>query len=499
MKNLLKYTAILCGMASFALYACDDPHTENMEDYQSMIYFRDGGEQTLTLTRAVADYVYRIPVCKSGYDIDATASAIVGVMDETQLEIYNLRNGGNFELMSEECFRLGDTSIIFGSGDSYKIVELIIDTEKCFNEYETITAAGNTPVIALQLYSNDKLSAGLNYLLLTPEPSHAYLTFSETLIQQEYRSDMPAKNKIEAEIRLNIENEWGFTCEVVPMDNADEVLAEINSLYGDDELGIYYNLLPEGAYSYDQTVVFPKGADKATLTIEIDRYFKNYLPNPEAEGAPYYALPLHITDVSQSGLELSDTDSQLWLLLNHQMKFVGLKEIELRAEMISSPFTHATDGEGIPGLVDGNTQTYWHSLWAVNGDEVYGCYLDIELDEPLRFFQFTYCTRHNNNNAVPNRITIGGSVDGETWEVIREELVGTVTGSAEWCTLQLVGNPDSQAYNYVRFGVARSSGSAGGDMRGDTSYSTALSELQLEGSLNEPKYKAVYDPEDEEE
>ena len=494
-KRFEKILSWMCILSLAAvMYGCEDPHTAHMEDFQRLIYFRNGGVQTLAITRIDAQMVMSIPVCKSGRNLEATGTALIGVMDQTQLDIYNMRYGTDYKLLPETCFTLSSNELIFGSSDSYRTVDLTIDTEKAFAEYESIVADGMTPVIPLQLYSNSKLSEGLNYLILTPEPQRAYITFSEPLVEQQYTSVMPAMQSYESSLRLNIDNDWDFTCDLVLQDDVESVLAAVNEQYGDEELGIEYSLLPEGAYSFEKTVSFTKGADMAPFKINIDRYFRNHLPNPADEKVPYYVLPLQIANITKEGLELKGSDSQLLLLVSHEMKFVGLKNIPLTADMLTVPGTEESEGS-IAELVDGNENTYWHSVWSktMDGDPDFGAYIEITLPEPQRYFQFSYCTRHNNDNGVPRKVAVGGSNDGEEWTVLKTDIECTATGMAEWMTLPLTVGEET--YKYVRFGIIAS---ASGSLTGKLGSSfTALAELTLQASVAEPTYKAVYDPEDE--
>lgn len=498
MKKSIKYIAMLCVAAvSLAFVGCEDPHTANLEDYQTLVYFRDGGVQVLPLTRVEKQTVCRIAVCKSGRNLDAVTTAEVLAMEQNQLDIYNMQYYTDYVIAPEDCFKItANREMAFGSDDSYKVVEVTINTEKLFDAQEKLSSEGKTVVVGIQLYSDSALSRGLNYVIFTPELEYAYVSFIGKNIEQRFTSVMPAWNDMEVTLQLNIENEWDFDCRIGIPDDVDKIVEEYNERYGDAEQDIVYRLLPRDLYEYPESVEFKKGVRTVPFKLRVNRYFKDSSEFADGnEPAPFFILPLAIKNITNDGISISPTSNVKVLLLSHEMQFIGLEDVAISGSMASSPYTHSSDGGGIPALFDGNILTYWHSVYNSKlGDETYGYYIDIELPTPARFFQFAYCTRNDNGNAVPLFITIGGSVDGETWEIIREDLIGTVASTGTWERgLPLVGSSDSELYNYVRFGVTQSMGGAGGNLKGDTAGKcVALSELELQTGANKPTYRAVY-------
>ena len=97
MKRLLPI--FFAAAALSGLPACDDPHTEHMEDYQTMVYFRNGGEQSLKLFRTGEDGVYAVPVCKSGFNLQGTASAQVVPLDEARMKTYNYLHETDYSMI----------------------------------------------------------------------------------------------------------------------------------------------------------------------------------------------------------------------------------------------------------------------------------------------------------------------------------------------------------------------------------------------------------------
>ena len=80
---------------------------------------------------------------------------------------------------------------------------------------------------------------------------------------------------------------------------------------------------------------------------------------------------------------------------------------------LSSPFTQAGDGQGLPALIDGNTDTYWHSQWQPEPTAAHTHYLQVALPEPT--------------HALPH------SLDGETWacDVLNANTIETLLATFE--------------------------------------------------------------------
>ena len=99
MKKLLKYM-LPAVLALLAATACEDHRSDYLEDFQTMVYFRNGGEQSITLYRTGEEGVYKIPVCKSGRNLSGTAEAEVIPFDDAAMAIYNIQQETDYRLVS---------------------------------------------------------------------------------------------------------------------------------------------------------------------------------------------------------------------------------------------------------------------------------------------------------------------------------------------------------------------------------------------------------------
>ena len=94
----------------------------------------------------------------------------------------------------------------------------------------------------------------------------------------------------------------------------------------------------------------------------------------------------------------------------------------------------AKDGGGLPALIDGSADTYFHSRWAgtVVG-EPHFLQVDMGNGNSLSDFCFNYSLRAGSPHAIPTGIVVSGSNDGVGFETIvtlgRQELTGDGEGA----------------------------------------------------------------------
>lgn len=120
--------------------------------------------------------------------------------------------------------------------------------------------------------------------------------------------------------------------------------------------------------------------------------------------------------------------------------------IALTADMLSTNAQQPGEGP-LPGICDGNTDTYFHSRWQGKIDEQH--YVQVELKEAIDALQVQFITRHNGNgggNVL--KMKIYASNDAKDWTEIAEESYPDVgTG------VTVKGEPRllDGTYKYLRF------------------------------------------------
>lgn len=474
---------LLAAASSFAV-SCADHRDDHMEDFQTMIYFRNGGEQDLTLYQTGEDGFYRVPVCKAGRDLKGKANVIVMPFDEAQMSMYNVKYETEYKLIpaayytftDEERNPLADQDRVelkFGSSNPYLLVYLSLKTK----ELAQMMAADPDEeyVIGLQVFADENVSDEINLIVLKPGIEVPFVSLVTPGVESfKYTGESPdettyANNKV----TLNLdENRWDFTCSLKVADAA--WLAEYNLNNGKS-----YTLLPASAYKLStQELTFKAGELESSFDITI--YRKNGM-----EMLTEYALPILLSSCSKEEFQI-DEKKNLYLLNVR----VDPDQIPLSADMVKvshSETGYSGDAGGAAALVDGKEVTHWHTPWTADvtdPDPVYGMYIDIALKSELKAIVLEYFTRSGNNNGIPLHIVVGVSNDGASWSIIdggdlaTSEMASAMAG--QWVTLPVLKH--STSFKYIRMGIAES---ASGDLRVPASGAfTALGELRLYGTAD---------------
>lgn len=479
MKKRLFIYLFLLASAALLMGACEDHRADNLDEFKTMVYFRNGGEQSLTLYRTGDNGFYKIPVCKAGSDLKGTASAIVMPFDASQMDMYNIKYETSYSLLPSGLWSFVDenrspysdqskVTIEFGADDAYKVLYISLNTV----EISALIEANpdSEYVLGLQVFADERVSSDINLIILKPDVEIPYLSLISTGVEShKYTSASPMKETYHNTLSLNMdENLWDFSCTIAAAD------ASWLAKYNNDN-SRNFELLPASAFKLSSTeITFPKGTLEASFDVEINREGMDMLKE--------YALPIIVTGCSKSEFAIKEDKSTY--ILNVRL---DPDQITLTADMVTVSHNQSGDGDGAPALVDGSEATYWHSPWSTyvtDPDPVYGVWVDIALKSPLKAIVLSYCTRAQNGNGIPTHMVIGVSNDGKNWSVIdggdvaTDEMASATT--AQWITLNVMKH--STTFKYIRVGIAES---VAGDLRVASSGAwTALSELQLYGTDN---------------
>lgn len=92
------------------------------------------------------------------------------------------------------------------------------------------------------------------------------------------------------------------------------------------------------------------------------------------------------------------------------------------ASRITSNATYpGKDGEGIPALVDGNFETYWHSDYSSSAPkEQHYLQFDLGAGNEQEALAITYWKRHNAQSAFPTALTFMVSNDATNWKTVKQ-------------------------------------------------------------------------------
>lgn len=134
-------------------------------------------------------------------------------------------------------------------------------------------------------------------------------------------------------------------------------------------------------------------------------------------------------------------------------------QIKLTKDMISANATHKDDGDGIPALIDNNTNTYYHSAWkdemTPKDHKPHRLQFNLESSPCSSEFYFDYMGRGNGDGGGDiKKADIYGSTSGvdndEAWEKIGEITYELPADRGKQGKAKNHLKP-SKAYKYLRF------------------------------------------------
>ena len=148
---------------------------------------------------------------------------------------------------------------------------------------------------------------------------------------------------------------------------------------------------------------------------------------------------------------------------NSAMNIFGLQRylglVQDASQYVCNYPSDPADGQGYPGLLDGNYTTYFHSGYADHNPSPSGVahYLQADLGKEVKSFRFYFKKRSQNNNNRPTKITIEGSNDKETWAEVKVISSGFPTSESvlDYYSEEITS---TTAYQHYRFTVNTTNG-----------------------------------------
>lgn len=434
----MKKKIIFASLVSVLLMthtACEDGRSDYLDDFNTILGFRNSGEIPLDIYSTGDDTEYRVVISKGGSELTATTEVNVGVMDEAALTIYNAEQSTLYKGLPSACYELkGDTKLAFAASDMYKTVDVILKTE-LIKELPALKP-GESYVLPLQLRnSTDSINSAIGIAFIKPNVVIPTVFFSKSGYTQNFFSDNgPVKMNFTLPVEISLPSNWEFSCGLT-IDQA--LLDEYNT-----ENECDYALLPPDSYTMSATVNFANDKESVKeATIEVDRTGLDY---------GNYVLPVRLSSCTKPQFAIDADKSTSLYAISYVPDASKLSKVNLTESMISIYPTWVNEGS-IAEMLDGMEDTYFHSAWGggPNGEALPPLphWIQVELPKECTAVSIGYQVRHNNNNGAPQQYTLAGSMDGVNFSKIATVTDDLPTEKSEKYTSPVfVGKP----FKYLR-------------------------------------------------
>ena len=401
-KNIL----LVSFVSAFLLTqtACEDGKDEFLDDFSTILYFRNSGEIPVSVYNTGEDANYQVVINKGGSELNAVTEVSIGTMDDAALAIYNAEQGVKYKAIPTTCYELnGDRKFTFAANELYKTMDITLKTELIDGLPALNT--GEEYVLPLQLEnSQDSINSKLGKVFIKPNVQTPTVFFSKSGYTQNFFSDNgPIKMNFTLPLEIPIPSKWDFSCELT-IDS--KLLDEYNAANECDYTGLSYGnyVLP----------ICLSSCTKPQFVIDTER------------NTSLYAIS-YVPDASK------------------------LTKVNLKENMIGI-FPDPTNEGSIAEMLDGKEDTYYHSNWS--GVAPMPHWIQITLPKESTAVSIGYQVRHNNNNGAPLQYTLLGSLNGTDFSKITTVTENLPTATkAKYTSPVFVGKP----FKYLRVQVDKTS------------------------------------------
>ena len=407
MKKIYIGSTLLALMLSGQ--SCSENYDIYPEEYAKVVMIKDAGENPLSVYSTDDKVGHKFVVMKGGHTEEA-ATATLRAMTSEEFTTYQAESGKPYAMLPADCYSFsadGQTTsaeIKFAPNETYKEVEVFINADALGTFMETFDGSLYSPVVPVILESSDASvnSYGTESFIL-PTYSEPTLSFASQIIAGSRGGE------ITATVTLPIQNSWdiNFEVEVDPT-----VVSQCNMLNGTQ-----YEAVDASALTGNTSFTMPNGSSSVDIKLNVD--FSKFT-------ALNSVLPLRITGISVDGIESNVTTG--WIV-------VTMPRIPITAAMLSTNAQEPSEGP-IANLLDGNVETFFHSLWSSTINEKH--YIQVTLPETYSKVWIRYCNRHNNanNSLLYFYLYTGTSNDNlEFYKMYGLDTDGLKYGTAEWSTV----------------------------------------------------------------
>lgn len=433
-KNIL----LVSFVSAFLLTqtACEDGKDEFLDDFSTILYFRNSGEIPVSVYNTGEDANYQVVINKGGSELNAVTEVSIGTLDDAALAIYNAEQGVKYKAIPTTCYELnGDRKFTFAADELYKTMDITLKTELI--DGLPALNAGEEYVLPLQLEnSQDSINSKLGKVFIKPNVQTPTVFFSKSGYTQNFFSDNgPIKMNFTLPLEIPIPSKWDFSCELT-IDS--KLLDEYNAANECD-----YAMLPSTAYTLETTVNFTNDMESVKeANIEVDRTGLSY---------GNYVLPICLSSCTKPQFVIDAERNTSLYAISYVPDASKLTKVDLKENMISI-FPDPTNEGSIAEMLDGKEDTYYHSNWS--GVAPMPHWIQIALPKESTAVSIGYQIRHNNNNGAPLQYTLLGSPDGTAFSKITTVTENLPTATkAKYTSPVFVGKP----FKYLRVQVDKTS------------------------------------------
>ena len=160
MKNNI-FKIIIFFLALVSLGACDDGCEDYLDQYESILYFKNNGEQHVTIYDTSNEASCEFTVIRACYNSKKYSTVDVSVLDAVNIQIYNAENETDYKLLPDNCFKLETPTLAFEDTDNHKKVKAFFYIDKI----KELDEANYILPLVLNNSSDDKILIKGKYLL----------------------------------------------------------------------------------------------------------------------------------------------------------------------------------------------------------------------------------------------------------------------------------------------------------------------------------------------
>ena len=444
MKNNI-FKIIIFFLALVSLGACDDGCEDYLDQYESILYFKNNGEQHVTIYDTSNEASCEFTVIRAGYNSKKYSTVDVSVLDAVNIQIYNAENETDYKLLPDNCFKLETPTLAFEDTDNHKKVKAFFYIDKI---KELDKANYILPLVLNN--SSDDINIDKRQIFIVPDIVTPYLYFEKSGYQP-YKAEEGGETSFDITIPISMpmENNWDFDC---TLKINPELLTAYNETNHAD-----FELLPDNCYTLAEKVSFVSGKSTSIATVKIN------IPDDLKFGK--YMLPIELSECSMPTFDIKEgTNTYLaGIVYQKHIDITELKEIKLTESMISSnarteDFESLDPRTQLVNIIDGDINTSFHSYWAFHGypsDFSEFPYIQVELPHVYSGFKFSYINRtaangSKNGNANPQELNIYTSENGTDFTLLKtlsDDLPLSEMGATYESELMV---PMSGSFRYLR-------------------------------------------------